>query len=496
MSARLILGIDVGTTSVKAGLVDQDGQIVATFAKSYPTRRAGGGLVEQDARTWLRLIDKAVARMSDHAADIVAVGLCSQVNTHVFLGADDQPLMPAIVWQDGRAEAEAAELDATVTEAQKIAWWGAPMPIDASHALSRMLWVARNAPEIWAATRRFMLPKDYCLLHLTGEASSDPLSNIGLVDGALRYIPNVFDLVPGSLEKMATLVPATALVGKMRAGGPLAGVPVVSGTMDAWAGLVGAGAAREGASVYLSGTSEIMGVAAQTVVPTPGAIVFPIMEGIRLHAAPTQSGGDAARWFADTATMSLDDLSDMIRGSPRGDAVPLFLPQLEGERAPLWDTSLRAAFLGLSRRARLDDLGRAVFEGVALSARHALELLQASAATVSDHVACGGGGFRSEAWAQIRADVLGVPLRPLEAGEPGMLGAAMIAATGIGEYDSLNEAQAALARYKRDIEPSTAAHARYSELFEIYRDAIGANADLGRRLSDLTRRWRQQNEDV
>ncbi|MEM7642089.1 MAG: FGGY family carbohydrate kinase [Pseudomonadota bacterium] len=496
MSAGLILGIDVGTTSVKAGLVGQDSRVVASFAESYPTRRSAGGVVEQDARDWLRLVDRAVAQVSGHRSDILAVGLCSQVNTHVFLGADDQPLMPAIVWQDGRAKAEAAELDARVDEAQKIAWWGAPMPIDASHALPRMLWVARHRPDIWAATRRVMLPKDYCLLHLTGDAGSDPLSNIGLVNSALDYIPGVFDLVPGSFDKMAPLVPVTGLTGRMRVGGPLAGVPVVSGTMDAWAGLVGAGAAREGASVYLSGTSEIMGIAARTVVPTPGAIIFPVAAGIRLHAAPTQSGGDAARWFAETADLPLDDLSDLVARTPRGDATPLFLPQLEGERAPFWDTSLRGAFLGLSRRSGPGDLGRAVFEGVALSARQALELLQASAATVSDHVACGGGGFRSDAWTQIRADVLGVPLRPLEAEEPGMLGAATIAAVGFGEYDSLRDAQGALARYKSDIEPSAEAHAHYSELLEIYKDTIGTNADLGRRLTDLAFRWPGPNEDV
>ncbi|MEM8822621.1 MAG: FGGY family carbohydrate kinase [Pseudomonadota bacterium] len=484
-SRRLILGIDVGTTSVKAGLIDQDGRFVSSFAERYETRRAPGGMVEQEADDWLRLIDRATQRMADHAAEIAVIGLCSQVNTHVFLGDDDQPLMPAIVWQDGRAQAEADALTARAADTQPADHGNPPPPIDASHALSRMLWVQRHRPEIWAATRRVMLPKDYCLLRMTGEATTDPLSNIGLVGGDLDYVLEVFDLVPGSRDKMVPLVATTQIAGRMRAGGPMAGIPVVSGTMDAWAGLVGAGAAREGASVYLSGTSEILGISAQAVVPTPGAVVFPLSDGIRLHAAPTQSGGDAAMWFSETSGLSLEAMSDLVAQTARSDATPLFLPQLEGERAPLWDARLRGAYLGLSRRSSQGDMARAVFEGVALSARHALELLQASAATVSDHVTCGGGGFRSKTWAQIRADVLGVPLRCLVTDEPGVLGAAMIAAVGAGWYDSFDEGQDALAQYQRDIMPSADAHVRYGELFAIYRDAISANADLGRRLNDL-----------
>ncbi|MEM7488006.1 MAG: FGGY family carbohydrate kinase [Pseudomonadota bacterium] len=485
MAGGLILGIDVGTTSVKAGLVDEGGRVVAAFADGYETARRPGGVVEQDPRDWLRLVDRAIAAFADRAGEIAAVGLCSQVNTHAFLDADGAPLIPAIVWQDGRAHAEAAELDARVDPADKIAWWGAPMPIDASHALSRMEWVSRHRPEVWDATRWVMLPKDVCLLHLTGEAVTDPLSNIGLVDGDLRYIPEVLGLVPGAAERMAPLAPVTEVVGRMRPGGPLAGVPVVAGTMDAWAGLVGTGAARPGSSVYLSGTSEILGIASPQVVPTPGAVVFPISDGIRLHAAPTQSGGDAARWFAETASMSLDEMSDQVAATPRSDATPLFLPQLEGERAPLWDASLRGAFLGMTRRTKRGDLARAVFEGVALSARHALETLQASAATVSDHVACGGGGFRSAAWTQVRADVLGVPLRPLAAGEPGVLGAATIAAVGTGRFAAFEEAQGALARYGPTVHPRPEARARCDALFEIYVEAVAANAGLGRRLTDV-----------
>ena len=487
MTGELILGIDVGTTAVKAGLVAPDGRVLASFAEPYPTRRGAPGVVEQDPEDWVRLALAAMERVvaAGHGDDVLAIGLCSQVNTHVFVGADGAPLRPAILWQDGRAGPEAAELDARVDAATKADWWGAPMPIDASHALSRMLWVARHEPDLWERTRRVMLPKDYCLMRLTGEVASDPVSNVGLVGPDLAYVPAALDLVPGASDRMPPLLAMTQVAGRMRAAGPLAGRPVVCGTMDAWAGLVGAGCAREGAAVYLSGTSEVLGISSARVVPTAGAIVFPEAEGVRVHAAPTQSGGDAQLWFAEAAGLTPRAMSELVAGTPRGTATPLFLPQLEGERAPLWDPGLRGAFLGLSRSSGLGDMARAVYEGVALSARHALETLRLSAGAAPGPVTCGGGGFRSEPWARIRADVLGVPLRVLAEGEPGVLGAASLAAVGAGVQPGLAAANAALVRRGEAIEPRPGTRALYDDLFGLYVEAVAANAGIGRRLTRI-----------
>lgn len=482
MVNKLTLGIDVGTTSVKAGVIDETGRIVAQFVRRYPTVRRGLNEVEQNPDDWVRLIADAMAEFAGH--NITAIGLTGQVNTHVFVGSDGQALIPAILWQDGRAGAVATALDAQVSAAQKQAWWGAPMPIDASHACSRMAWVAKHHPDIWEKTRWVMLPKDYCLLKLTGEVTTDPVSNIGLVDNDLSYIPQVLDLVPGAAERMAPLAPICQIVGKVKAG-PFAGVPVVSGTLDAWAGLVGAGGARDRSTIYLSGTSEIMGISSREVVPTPGAIVFPSCDGIRLHAAPTQSGGDAKAWFAQTHGLSFEGMAALVADNERSAATPLFLPQLQGERAPIWDADLRAAYLGVSRQTGQHDFARAVYEGVAMAARMALETLQSSANVVNDTITCGGGGFQSDPWNQIRADVLGVELQRLAAKEPGILGAATMAAIGIGDFAGFEDAYDALATFDRTYEPDMGAHAQFNDLFELYQEAITLNADLGKRLSKL-----------
>lgn len=482
MVGQALIGIDVGTTSVKAAVIGPDGRVLDSFAETYPTARAGLNHVEQNPADWMDLVGRALDRFAGH--DVAAIGLCSQVNTHVFVDASGAALRPAILWQDGRAGAVAARLDAGVSAAQKADWWGAPMPIDASHAISRMAWVAQHEPGIWARTRYVLLPKDYCIWQMTGAVSTDPLSNVGLVGPDMDYVRGVLDLVPGAADRVAPLIGLTGIAGRMRAG-PFQGCPVVSGTMDAWAGLVGAGAAAEGAAVYLSGTSEILGISSRKLVSTPGIIVFPEYQGLRLHAAPTQSGGDAKRWFAELAGLSPDAMAEMVGDRPRSAATPLFLPQLEGERAPIWDADLRAAFLNVSRRTALPDLARAVYEGVALSARHALETLQRSADVPVDMIFCGGGGFRSAPWNQIRADILGVPLRRMAEAEPGVLGAAMLAGIGAGHFGGFADAAAVLSKRGAEISPDPGRAALYDDLFAIYQEAVGANATLGKRLAAL-----------
>ena len=477
-----LIGIDVGTTSVKAAVLDSSGTVHSSFVESYLTERTGDTIVEQNPEDWVRLIDKALSSLE--LDQVAAIGLCSQVNTHVFVDADGNALCPAILWKDRRTSGEAAALDAQITVAQKVAWWGAPMPIDASHAISRMAWVAKYRPDIWDKTRWVMLPKDYCILKLTGKVSTDPLSNIGLVDKDLNYLPEVLALVPGAAERMAPLVAITDIAGYVKQG-PLRGTPIVSGTMDAWAGLVGTGGAKEHSSIYLSGTSEILGISSTKVVPTPGAIVFPESHGLRVHAAPTQNGGDAKVWFTQVNGITMKKMSALVAENSRGAATPLFLPQLEGERAPYWDPDLRGAFLGVSRQTLLPDFARAVYEGVAFAARQALETLKISADVDSDIISCGGGGFRSQAWTQIRADVLNKPLQRLTSGEPGISGAVTLAAIGTGIYSNFEEASTALSQYSAPNIPDPKQVEIYASVFEIYKDAIKANANIGKRLTHL-----------
>lgn len=470
-----LIGIDVGTTSTKALLIDLSGNRLAEFARSHPMRRPGPGAAEQDPADWMASV---LAALSGFAAGydlsgLAGIGICSQVNTHVFVDGGGQPVRPAITWQDARAAPDAATIDAQVSAQDKLDWFGGPVPIDASHALSRMAFVARTEPEVFVRTRHVLLPKDYVVMQLTGVVASDPISAVGLVDRK-GYVAPLLDLVPRAAELLPPLFPFTHMAGRVKPGLPCAGVPVVVGAMDAWGGMFGVGAAKDGDAMLQSGTSEIAGIVSSLVHPTPGVILFPRYEGITMHAAPTQTGGAALSWFAAVLGKAPAELSALVEATAPSADGPLFLPHLQGERAPIWDSASRGVFGRIDGRAGAAEMVRAVMEGVGFSVRWAFDALQSSAGRRVEIANIGGGGSRSDAWSQIKADILGFPLRRAAVADSAALGAAILAGIGSGAMGSLHEAIAALIRFDETFEPRLNYRALYEERFAKYRELHSA----------------------
>jgi len=482
MAVETLIGIDIGTTSVKAVMIGLDGTRVAATTAAYPTRHPAPGEVEQNPGDWLALVRDALARFAavPEGCLVRAIGLTSQVNTHVFVAADRQVLHPALVWQDGRAAAAGAALDGAISAADKIAWLGAMFPIDASHALARMAWMAAAHPGHWARTAHVLLPKDYVLAALTGKIVTDPISAVGLVGADRRYAAPLIARLPGAQARLAALADPLAVVGRVRAGEPLAGVPVVLGTMDAVASMFGLGVAAEGQAMYLSGTSEVLGLIARAVVPEPGVITFPEWAGITLHAGPTQAGGASLAWLARLLGQDGAGLAEAAAAITAQS--PLFLPHLQGERAPLWDAQARGTFAGLTSASGPAELTAAVMEGVAFSARLVLGALERSAGQVSGLLHCGGGGAASDRWCQIRADVLGRPLRRMRGRDPGAVGAAVMAGVGCGAIPDLAAAAGRLVQIDRSFQPDPAAarlaDARFAIWQQLYRQVRPINAAL------------------
>jgi xylulokinase len=467
----VLIGIDVGTSSVKAVMTAPGGRRIDAFSGTHATRRATPGMAEQSPADWLTLVEAALARFAAHprSGDVVAIGVTSQVNTHVFCGADHAPLRPAITWQDTRPALEAARLDARLSAAEKLAALGAPIPIDASHALSRMAWVAAHEPDLWASTAHVMLPKDWVIARLTGSTVADPLSAVGLAGPDLAYAPAIFGLLPRAESVLTPLYDPLSVAGPIAAG-PFTGVPVATGTMDAWAAMFGLGVAREGQGIYLSGTSEVLGLISAARTGEPGVVAFPDWRGITLHAGPTQSGGASIDWLGQLLgrdPASLGAMADTVRITP---ASPLFLPHLEGERAPLWDAASRGAFAGLTSTTGPAEIAAAVMEGVAFSARLALEAVERSGARTAPLLRHGGGGAASDAWCQIRANVLGRPLERVAMPEAGAVGALVMAGVASGQLANLADATSALVTVDRQFEPDASAAAIAEARFALYQD--------------------------
>ncbi len=251
--------------------------------------------------------------------------------------------------------------------------------------------------------------------------------------------------------------------------------------MDAWASLLGLGVVREGQAMYLSGTSEVTGVISAQVRPEPGVITFPPWAGITLHAGPTQAGGASLDWLARLLGRKAADLAE---GAARVTAQsPLFLPHLQGERAPLWDTTLRGTFAGLTSATGPHEMAAAVLEGVAFSARLALEALQRSAGLVPDQVRVGGGGAASDRWCQIRADVLGKTLIRVRGMDPGAMGAAVMAGVGSGALADLSAAAEALVHVDQVFQPAPTQSAIEDTRFELWQSLITQTRAINGRLA-------------
>ncbi|MEO0544858.1 MAG: FGGY family carbohydrate kinase [Pseudomonadota bacterium] len=473
MTARdpIFIGIDLGTSSVKAVMGGAGGALLDVYTSAHETMRTEPGAAEQDPAIWLKHVDEAILQFSTHAraSDVVAIGVTSQVNTHVFCDASVQPLRPAITWQDTRSAEHAALLEQAVSDQKKIAALGAPIPIDASHALSRMAWVANSDTSLWRATEHVLLPKDLVIAHLTGTICADPISAIGLVGEDHTYASPILDLVARAADVLPPLSDPLSIVANVAKHHPFAGTPVCCGTMDAWASMFGLGVASNGQAMYLSGTSEVLGLISAGGAGYPGIITFPNWRGIRLHAGPTQSGGASLLWLSQILGMNVEELVSRANGLNIKPDTPMFLPHLEGERAPLWDPVSRASFSGLTSAHGPNDLIMAVMEGVAFSARHAIEAIERSGDRKIDRLRLGGGGSASNDWCRIRANALGRTLERVANRDAGAMGALVMAGAASGRLSNLIDATSALVRTESVFEPDPAETSIGDERFDRFR---------------------------
>ena len=439
-----MLGIDVGTTAVKVAAFGLDGELLATHATAYPTRRPRPGWAEQDADAWWRGVREGLdAVVGGHK--IRSAGIVSQVNTHVLVDEHLNPLTPAIIWQDQRCAAIARELDGRFTVQDKLRIWGAPVVLDASFVGSRAEWFARNDREAWRAARWILSPKDFVAAKLTGRVATDPLSGVR-VAGADGYLPEAVAVTDGLKEKLPEILPPEAVLG------PVDGLDarLVVGTMDAFGAVFGAATTRPGRGMISAGTSLVVAGASEVHVPTQGVVTFPPRDGLYVHAGPTQAAGDAVRWWSRTSGLSIPEV---FADAANGTSTVVFTPYLSGERAPIWDAEARASFLNVSSTTTRADLSRAVLEGVAMSGRHVLDAVEQACDRPIPALAFCGGGARSDLWAQIFADVLRRPIQQLKAHDSAALGAALLGAVGAGLFPDVETAAEAAVAIRRTFEP-------------------------------------------
>ncbi|WP_207479090.1 xylulokinase [Arenibaculum pallidiluteum] len=474
----MYLGIDIGTSGVKALLVDGSERIVATATSPLEVSRPHEGWSEQNPEDWwaatLAAVDAIRTEAPAALAEVAGIGLSGQMHGATLLGEGDAVLRPCILWNDGRSAAECREMEAACPDLHAVAG-NLAMP---GFTAPKLLWVRRHEPEVFARIRRVLLPKAYVRLRLTGEAveeMSDAAGTLWLDVGRRDWSDALLAATGLDRGAMPRLVEGTDPSGTLRA--ELASrwgmrrAPVVAGGGgDNAATAVGLGAVHPGDAFVSLGTSGVLWATTGRFAPNPAAAVHAFC-----HAVPGMwhqmgvilSAASALGWWAQVAGRTEGDLLAELPDRPAAPSGALFLPYLSGERTPHNDASARGAFLGLAHGMGRPEMTQAVLEGVAFAVRDALDALRAAGTEIrsADVV---GGGSRSRTWIAILASVLDLPLNRLAAGEVG----AALGAARLGRLAATGEAPSAVClppERVETIEPDPALSDAYSHRLARYR---------------------------
>jgi len=485
----VVLACDLGGTSFRACLVDDVGTVKAQAVLPSPQAEGRNGVAEIAPEAWWSCLLQVTAELARQEPalfrSIAAMAICGVTRSQVFLDATGAVIRPAMTWNDTRAAALATKLAAE--------WAGRHSEaeqVNAFHPLARLAWLKASEPDRFARVALVLDPKDYLNVRLTGKAASDPVSLARLLAAAqTEQGGNLLTIcgIPGTI--LPKIISPFQQVGLIQPGlpdplGALGGIPVYCCSNDTWAAVAGLGALRASYAYNISGTTEVLGVMSEAPVQAAGLLTVD-WGGLWQQGGPSLNGADTMSWLLALLGQPAVDVAatlEALLGRPRQSQPLLFLPYLQGERVPFWNPSLRGAFIGLGRQHGPADLAWAVMEGVAFLNREVLERAEAALGWRVGCIRFGGGGASNPVWCQIKTDICGRPVETCAAAEPGVLGAAAVAWTGLGRFASLAEAQERLVSVSRCFTPDPAKAARYDGLFALFQRASAALAPISERL--------------
>jgi xylulokinase len=468
-SPGVVVGLDIGTSAVKAVALALDGRVVARHEVAYPFAVPRPGWAEQDPEAWWRAAEEALTAVTA-SAEPLGLGLSGQMHGLVALDSADRVIRPAILWNDQRTAVECEEIAARVGERKLIALTGNRAMT--GFTAPKLLWMRRHEPEAYARIARVMLPKDYVRLRLCGEHATDVADASGtlLLDVARRsWSGELLEALEIESEWLPRLLECPEPSGTTRAG-----VTVAAGAGDQAAGALGVGVVRPGPLSLVLGTSGVVLVALDTFRADGQGRVHAFC-----HAAPDAwqvmgvmlSAGGALAWLRETIApgVPFDTLIAEAECWEPGAGGLTFLPYLAGERTPHANPRARGAFVGLSLHHDRGALIRAVLEGVAGGLRDCADLVLALDAAQPRIARASGGGARSDLWLAIVASALEMPIERPAVEEGAALGAALLGGVAAGVWRDVDEAVAATVRTCEVIEPDSAWIPRYRELQERFR---------------------------
>jgi ribulokinase len=505
----LLLSIDIGTESLRAGLVTPDGRVLATAHQSYATHFPQPQWAEQDPDDWWRAAQSAVpaclARAGVAPSEVAAIGLDAFASTLVATDAVGRPLRPAILWMDTRATAEAEAIEQTGDPVLR--YGGGQESVE--WMLPRLLWLKRHEPEVYTSARWIVEALDWFTFQLTGEWT---LSLCQLTD-LWHYVPSLGGwprslLAAVGLEQVQSKWPERILAIGERAGaltpaaadalGLVAGIPVAAGGIDAHVGLLGLDALRPGQLGLILGSSSVQLTLTDRPVFAPefwGPFEDTVLRGRWLLEMGQVSTGSILRWYKDNMAppsvhdaaaarglsvyAHLDSLADQFAPGSGG---LVALDYWQGNRTPLRDPLARGALVGLTLYHTPAHVYRALMEAAAFGNRHILEALDQAGVHISQ-VRASGGGAQSEVWLQMHADAANTQVTVTSSEDACLVGCAVSASVCLGVYPDLQTAASQMVRPVRTYDPDPDRYAAYGRAYALYRELYPAVRPIFRRIA-------------
>ena len=508
MSKSYVIASDLGSGACKTVVLNQQGRVVAAAQQEYPTHYPQPGWVEQDPEDWYAAFCTTVHAVLKQAEvsprQVAGVGIVGVTHNVVLLDEQDRLLCPTILIFDDRSTAQVqailARWDKTVSERtlnEVTPVWSWP----------QLLWIRENRPDVWHATRRILFQKDY-VRHRFAPA---PVTDVIDASGTLFFDPiqeewigpfcENLALDPSWLPKVARPLDVVAEVSLQGAAdtGLAAGTPVIAGTTDTAAEVLGSGAVRPGSAIVK--LASVGRIATVTTTPMPGPHILNyrhVFDGLWYPGTASKSAASSYRWLRDAVWPDIhketayDVMGEAASQVPPGCDGLLFHPHLMGEWAPYWDDQMRGDFIGLTARHTRAHLTRAVLEGVAFSLKDALAEMERLGLKAED-IRLIGQGSKSTLWGQIVANVLNRPLRVPEQPDAAY-GAALITAMGVNAIERTPKALESVIAIRQLIEPNPEMSRAYATLFDIYRDADTALRPISARLHDFEHQQEQRDQ--
>lgn len=490
----VLIGLDLGTSGVRAIAVDERGRIVAEGSAAYPLASPQPGWMEQDPEDWWQGTKTALAKVAGRLdQDVVGIGLAGQMHGSVFLDSSGAVIRPAPLWNDQRTAAQCDTITETVGAERLLAITGNPALT--GFQAPKILWLRDREPERYRKVAHVLLPKDYIRFRLTGAFATDASDAAGtlLLDTGRRdWSDELLDLLELPREWFPDVCEGPEQAGTLRHDvaaeiGLQPGIPVAAGGGDNAAAAVGVGVISDGIVGSSIGTSGVVFAHTDEFRPDPTGRLHAFC-----HAIPgawhlmgvTLSAGGSLAWWREVLHQDFDDLMAAAGTTSPGSEGLVFLPYLTGERTPHRDPLARGMFLGLTSRHEAAHMTRAVMEGVVYSLRDSLEVLRSLDVPV-DQVRATGGGARGALWRQLQADIYNLPIYRTTIDEGPAFGAALLAGVASGVHTSVDEAVSLVELRPEVTEPDPERAKAYQDQYEVYRSLYEATAGAMHRLSSL-----------